>query len=183
MAEPLRLRVEEPSGAVDAALAESVLEPLTLGAPGDTALAWTAGTTAGTVVGTRTLLDPTPAERAEAEGALTRLVRHAAGALARIAAAGADAEAFAAPPPPDDLAQPSAFVTQLVATMATVRAEQDGWTTADANTPPSAKLRPGVWYQVLDRTGTWAHVRGEDGTECFTDGRTLVPVEPGGPSR
>jgi SH3-like domain-containing protein len=52
------------------------------------------------------------------------------------------------------------------------------WATPDPQRPPAGRLDPGLAVLVLEETTGWAHVRCENGFECWVDAGVLVPDAP-----
>lgn len=66
---------------------------------------------------------------------------------------------------------------------ATHRAPREGldaWPNPDPAAPPSSELEGKVEVQVVESSGEWAKVRGENGWEGWVDGRLLEQLDPSG---
>jgi hypothetical protein len=163
----LEVRVYVPPAA--AALVREVLVDVELRAAGDTRV----GLDGDEVVFTRTVLPPVDVREAAyvlAKAAL--LFSEPFRGLCDIADADA-ALASAAPPmfaPPPSLA---AVFGQYVV----VSTPQPAWEHPDGSAPPQAQLVPGQVYAVVEHVGDWARVRGPNGGELYTDGRSLEPAK------
>jgi hypothetical protein len=127
----------------------------------------------GRIVLTRFLAAPDGAAVHDAAAALAKTaaqVRDVAAATESVS----NAMERATPPAPRF--PPSPDLAQLAARYRTVAVTQSVWAQPDPATAPTGTLEPGVWYEVLERRGDWAHLFGEDLPACWTDARTLIDV-------
>lgn len=149
-----------------------LLTALELSTPGDTQLR----AEPDTILATRFLADPTPAEVHEASATLAKTVAHAREiltALAKRAPRPIDVPEPRFPDPPG--------LGRLADRIVTVRTPIPAWRQPDPAEAPIAELAPGCWFEVVDRIGDWAKLRGEDGLLAYADARVLIPVGGGPP--
>lgn len=150
--------------AATAAVEANLLRAVELAAPGDTRL-WMED---DMLVASRFLAEPTDAALHEAAAALMKTTTH----VTRIIAT----RAQEVPPAATQRFPDLSWTQRLFDGFFTVDTPQPGRRQPDPSEPASTELQPGAWYRVLERTGDWAMVRGEDGVTAYTDFRRLQPV-------
>jgi hypothetical protein len=162
----LAVRMHLPPAA--SALVQDVLIDVELGAPGDTRI----DLEGDELVFTRTVLPPVDVRRAGYDLAKVALVFTAPfEELSDIEAANASVTSAAPPtfaPPPS--------IEEVLGQYVVVSSAQSAWEHPDGSTPEKAQLVPGQLYTVVERVGDWARVRGPNGGELYTDGRSLEPA-------
>lgn len=165
------VRLSRTVPAVGAGAAGDLLAQLELSTPGDTRLR----AEGDTVAATRFLAEPSEATVHEAAATLAKTVADVHAILGALAAR---------PPVPVSVPEPRFSepprMAEVLAGIFTVRTPQPGWRRPDPADPPTGQLLPGAWYEVIERIGDWAKVRGEDGGLVYADFRQLIPVSEGG---